>query len=107
MDAKAELNLTSPACKLDQQLSPWSRAAQTRSAFMWTVLAVDWQLGLLRFDPYTYTESVFYRSVVRSVVRSVLVRIKPQQAYVATGNGCETLVTGRRGQRAVRLPCQC
>ena len=35
---------------------------------------------LLRFDPYTYTESVFYRSVVRSVVRSVLVRIKPQQA---------------------------
>ena len=39
------------------------------------------RLGLLRFDPYTYTESVFYRSVVRSVVRSVLVRIKPQQAY--------------------------
>ena len=37
-------------------------------------------VGLLRFDPYTYTESVFYRSVVRSVVRSVLVRIKPQQA---------------------------
>ena len=43
------------------------------------------QLGLLRFDPYTYTESVFYRSVVRSVVRSVLVRIKPQQAWRQLG----------------------
>ena len=57
--------------------------------------------GLLRFDPYTYTESVFYRLVVRSVVRSVVVRIKPQQAYSVYVYGSNRNKPSRPGAQTI------